>query len=88
MIMRYDAPAADKNVSAAKAGVKEAPVGSPRTSTARSERLDRALKRFLELPHLVVLALLWMAGATLIGSCALALYMVGSLLVRVLAGAL
>jgi hypothetical protein len=40
------------------------------------------------MPVLVVLAVLWVAGAVLLGSGALALYMVGSLLVRVLAGAL
>ena len=40
------------------------------------------------MPGLVVLAVMWVAGTALLGSCALALYMVGSLLVRVLAGAL
>ena len=89
MSTSYDAPAAHINVCAAEAGVEEAPVGSPtRTSPSFSRPIARAYERFLELPHLVVLAVLWVAGAALLGSLALALYMVGSLLVRVLAGAL
>jgi hypothetical protein len=84
MSTSYDAQAADINVSAAKAGVE----GSPRTSTPFSRRIARAYERFLGMPVLVVLAVMWVAGAVLLGSCALALYMVGSLLVRVIAGAL
>jgi len=34
-------------------------------------------ERFLELPVWVVLALLWLSGVALLGSCALILYMLG-----------
>ena len=43
---------------------------------------------FLELPPAVVLLVLWVAGAVLLGSCALVLYWVGSAVVRSLAGSL
>jgi len=43
-------------------------------------------ERFLELPVVVVLAVLWLAGAALLGTCALAAYLYGSLLVQMLAG--
>jgi hypothetical protein len=88
MSTSYDAPAADINVSASRVGLEEASVGSPTTSTPISGRKAQAYERFLQMPVLVVLAVLWVAGAVLLGSGALALYMVGSLLVRVLAGAL
>lgn len=44
----------------------------------------RFYDRFLELPVAVVLALMWVAGAALLGSCALALYLSGSLVVQFL----
>jgi hypothetical protein len=34
-------------------------------------------ERFLELPVWAVLAVLWLSGATLLGSCAMILYMLG-----------
>ena len=37
--------------------------------------IERAYERFFELPAMVVLAVLWLAGALLIGACALALYL-------------
>ena len=46
----------------------------------------RAYERFLELPVVVVLAVLWLAGATLLGTCAWLLYLYGALLMRMLAG--
>ena len=87
MTTSFDTPAADINVSAATSRVEEAPVGSPWTSTPISGPIAQAYERFLEMPVLVVLAVMWVAGATLLGSLALALYMVGSLLVQVIAGA-
>ncbi len=39
---------------------------------------------FLELPVAGVLALMWLAGAVLLGSGALALYLLGSSLLRIL----
>ena len=41
-------------------------------------------KRFLGLPSQIVLAAMWVAGVALVGSCALALYLLGSLLLRIL----
>jgi hypothetical protein len=43
---------------------------------------DRAYEGFLELPVPVVLAVLWVAGAVLEGSCVAALYAVGLGLAR------
>jgi hypothetical protein len=43
--------------------------------------LERAYERFLELPVPLVLVVLWLAGAALLGTCALALYLFVSLLV-------
>lgn len=50
----------------------------------RAEREEgvatRLYEGFLELPVWIVLVVLWTAGATLLGSCVLALYLLGSLL--------
>ena len=46
----------------------------------------RAYERFYELPVPVVLAVLWLVGAVLLGSCALALYLYASVLVRLVLG--
>jgi hypothetical protein len=40
-------------------------------------------ERFLGLPVVMVLAVLWLAGAALLGACALALYLYMSLLAGV-----
>ncbi len=47
----------------------------------------RAYGRFLRGPVLVVLAVLWVGGLTLLGLCALALYLAGSVLVEALTSA-
>ena len=52
------------------------------------EGVASAYEGFLELPRVVVLLVLWVAGVALLGSCALVLYMAGSMLVRSLAGSL
>jgi hypothetical protein len=49
------------------------------------ERIGRAYERFWELPVPLVLVLLWLAGATLVGLCAAALYAYW-LLLRMAAG--
>jgi type VI protein secretion system component VasF len=41
-------------------------------------------ERFLELPVAGVLAVMWVAGAALLGSCALTLYLLGSSLLQIL----
>jgi hypothetical protein len=70
-----------------------------RREEKRVPRLDRharphgrgvpaAYERFLGWPVAVVLAMVWLLGGlALLGLCALALYLVGALLVRALAGA-
>jgi len=50
------------------------------------DALDRAYEGFLELPVPVVLAVLWVAGAALEVACVVALYEVGSVLVRLAGG--
>ena len=47
---------------------------------------ERFLERFLKLPPVVVLTVLWVAGAALLGSYALVLYVAGSVLVWLVAG--
>ena len=47
-----------------------------------------AYEGFLELPPGVVVLVLWVGGGALLGSCALVLYWVGSVVVRSLAGSL
>jgi hypothetical protein len=88
MSTSFDTPAADINVSAATAGAQKASVGSPGSTIPISGPIARAYQRFLGMPVLVFLAVLWVAGAALLGSLALALYMAGSFLVPVIAGVL
>jgi hypothetical protein len=54
--------------------------GSSSTAAPTPRRMVRAYEGFLELPVWVVLATMWVAGATLLGSGALVVYMVGSVL--------
>jgi hypothetical protein len=49
---------------------------------------ERFLERFLKLPPVVALTVLWVAGAALLGSYALVLYVAWSVLVRLVAGLL
>ena len=51
------------------------------------EQIEQIYEWFLELPVAVVLAVMWLVGAMLLGSCALALYVYASALERVLVGA-
>jgi hypothetical protein len=48
--------------------------------------VGQAYERFLELPVVVVLAVMWLAGAALLGSVALVLYSAGWVLVRSVVG--
>ena len=48
--------------------------------------VGQAYERFLELPVVVVLAVMWLAGAALLGPVALVLYSAGWVLVRAVAG--
>jgi hypothetical protein len=61
----------------------------PRKPRARARlplTIGRAFERFLELPVVVVLAVMWLAGVALLGSVALVLYSAGWVLVRAVAG--
>ena len=51
------------------------------------EEIGQIFEWFLELPVAVVLAVLWLVGAVLEGTCALALYLAGLVLFQTLAGA-
>jgi hypothetical protein len=51
------------------------------TSTPLSVAIGSAYERFLEMPVAFVLGVMWLAGAVLMGSCALALYLVVSALI-------
>ncbi|CAA9428841.1 MAG: hypothetical protein AVDCRST_MAG01-01-2761 [uncultured Rubrobacteraceae bacterium] len=46
--------------------------------------LARSYEGCFELPVAMVLAVMWVAGAALVGSCALALYLLGSSLLQIL----
>ena len=74
--------------AAATAGAERADRASPRPSAPASERSARAYERFLEMPVSVVLALMWVAGAAILCSCVLVLYVVGSVLLQAVAGSL
>ena len=52
------------------------------------EGLATAYERVLDLPPVVPLLVLWVAGVALIGTCALVLYWVGRLLVGLAAGSI
>jgi hypothetical protein len=52
------------------------------------EGLATAYERVLDLPPVVPLLVLWVAGVALVGTCALVLYWVGRLLVGLAAGSI
>jgi hypothetical protein len=65
------------------------PRRTPRTTAAPlSTRLGLAYEGVLELPVAVVLLVMWVAGAVLLGACALLMYAGISALVGMVAGAL
>jgi hypothetical protein len=81
----YDARVAEMDASAATAGNEEAPLGSLQISAPSWGLAARAYERFLGMPVWVVLGVVWVGGAALLSSCALALYVVGSLVVGAMA---
>jgi hypothetical protein len=81
----YDARVAEMDASAATAGSEEAPLGSLQISAPSWGLAARAYERFLGMPVWVVLGVVWVGGAALLSSCALALYVVGSLVVGAMA---
>ena len=83
----HDARAARTYASLAPAARAERSVAGASDGPATTpKRLARAYDGFLGMPVLVVLAVMWVAGAALLGSCALALWVAGSLLVRAISG--
>ena len=69
-VMKVPAPTPVRPRTSLKAGAPPSSVG-----------IDSAFERFLEMPVGFVLGVLWLAGAALIGSCALALYLAVSALI-------
>jgi hypothetical protein len=64
-------------INAARA--TKASVEAPPSST--SSRIGRAYEGFLELPVVVVLGVMWLAGAAFMGSFALVVYLAGAALI-------
>ena len=60
----------------------------PRATVRWPLAVGRTYERFLELPQAFVLPALWMVGAALLGSIALALYWTGWVLVQLAAGSI
>jgi hypothetical protein len=58
----------------------------PRAAVRWPLAIGRTYERFLELPPAFMLAALWMVGAALLGSSALALYWTGWVLVQLAVG--
>jgi hypothetical protein len=86
----YEARAVHTNVLASTAqaeGIAEGSIaGASSTAAPTPRRMTRVYEGFLGLPVWVVLAAMWVAGATLLGSGALVVYMVGSVLLRAVVG--
>ena len=60
----------------------------PTAPTPISAGIGRAFEWFLRLPVVILLPVLWVAGAAVLGSCGLVLYVAGAELARSLAGSL
>jgi hypothetical protein len=84
----HDVRLADVTIAAATAEVEEAPAGSPGTSSApTSERVAQLVCEWLsKMPTGAVIALMWVTGAALMGSCALVVCAAGWVLLRLVAG--
>jgi hypothetical protein len=74
--------------AASTTNAEQATINDARATKARveaapstSSRIGRAYEGFLELPVAFVLGVLWLAGAVLVGSCALVLYLAVSALI-------
>jgi hypothetical protein len=73
---------------ATKARSESSPTTPGPPALPMSAEIGRAYEWFLQLSVMIVLTVLWVAGAVLLGSCALVLYMAGSVLVGSLAGSI
>ena len=77
----------EPHAQTARQEAKRVPRLGDRHALAHGRGVPAAYERFLGWPVAVVLAMLWLGGLALLGLCALALYLVGALLVRTLVGA-
>ena len=66
----------------------QAVLQEPRAAVRWPLAVGRTYERFLELPVVVVLAVMWLAGAALLGSIGLALSWTGWVLVQLVAGSI
>jgi hypothetical protein len=78
---------ADTGFPETAAGGDAAPQ-EPRAPADSPHAVGRTYERFLELPPAFVLAVMWVAGAALLGSIALLLYSTAWALVRLAAGSI
>ncbi len=69
-----------EQVKVGEGAAKATPV-PPRTFARLSVGIDRAFEGFLDMPAGIVLTVVWFAGAALMASCALALYLAVSALI-------
>ena len=81
----YQAVVAQQHATRARS---EAAPTTPTAPTPISAEIGQAFEWFSQLPVVIVLMVLWVVVAVLLGSCALVLYVAGSVLVRSLAGSL
>jgi hypothetical protein len=85
----HNARTTDTNVSAPTKQAEGIAAGSSRSAApAPPKRMDRAFEWLSGLPVWVVVPVMWAVGAALLGSGALALWVVGSLVVQAMAGSL
>jgi hypothetical protein len=78
MTMINKNPTASVEVSEATAPIEATP---PPSAATLSVGIGRAYERFLEMPAVFVLGVMWLAGVALLGSCALVLYLAVSALI-------
>lgn len=71
----------------ARQEAEQVPPALDRHARSYSRGALAAYERFLGWPVMVVLAVLWLGGLTLLSLCTLVLYLAGSVLMRALAGA-
>ena len=81
-----DAPPTKKLSETTASG--EAVPRKPRAPVRLPLTVGRTYERFLELPPVFVLAVLWTVGVTLLGSVTLVLYSTGWVLVQLVAGSI
>jgi hypothetical protein len=84
----HQAQAADIDVFAPTAQAEGIAAGSSSVAAPTPKRMARAFEGLLALPTWLVLAAMWVAGAALMGSLALVVYEVGSVVLGAVVGSL